>query len=162
MRSWVDICADKSLQDLPYKVETNRFDQIIMSPATNLHSDFQSEIGSLLKTLLQGGRALTKVAIQTTDGIKVPDAAWISLERFRPHRRASHLPLAPEICVEVVSPGNRKYEIQAKMQLYFTQGAQEVWLCDDQGDMEFFLHDSDGPVPQSRLCPGFPLKIEWD
>ena len=162
MRSWADICADKSLQDLPYKIETNRFDQIVMSPASNWHSDFQGEISFQLKKLMAGGRALTEVAIQTTDGIKVPDAAWISLERFRPHRRASHLLMAPEICVEVVSPGNRRYEIQTKMQLYFAQGAQEVWLCDDNGVMEFFLHDADGPVPQSRLCPDFPVKIEWE
>ncbi|TDU81521.1 putative restriction endonuclease [Prosthecobacter fusiformis] len=162
MRSWADICADKSLQDLPYKIETNRFDQIVMSPANNWHSDYQSEIAFLLRKLMPDGRALSEVAVQTTDGVKVPDAAWISLERFRPYRRASYLPVAPEVCVEVVSPGNRKYEIQGKMQLYFAQGAQEVWLCDDQGNMEFFLHDSEGPVAKSRLCPDFPLKIGWE
>ncbi len=162
MRSWDDICADKSLQDLPYKIETNRFDQIVMSPASNWHSDFQGSIAAFLDRLMPEGRALTEVAVQTTDGVKVPDAAWISRDRFLPHRRASNLPIAPEICVEVVSPGNRKYEIQAKMQLYFAQGAQEVWLCDDSGRLEFFLHDSAGPVPQSRLCPDFPLEIGWD
>lgn len=163
MRSWADICADKSLQDLPYKIETNRFDQIVMSPASNWHSDYQSELVYHLHQHMTGGRVLTEVAVQTTDGVKVPDVAWISLERFRPHRRASLLPMAPEICVEVVSPGNRQYEIQAKMQLYFGQGAQEVWLCDGEGQIEFFLHDSaGGPVSQSRLCPGFPAKIGWE
>jgi Uma2 family endonuclease len=162
MQTWADICADKSLQDLPYKIETNRFDQIVMSPASNWHSDFQFEIGFQLKKRMVAGRVLTEVAIQTPEGIKVPDVAWISLERFRPYRRASHLTSAPEICVEVLSPGNQRFEIQSKMQLYFDAGAQEVWLCNDQGDMEFFLHDVEGLVAASRLCPEFPTKIEWE
>lgn len=49
----------------------------------------------------------------------------------------------------------------AKTQLYFAQGAQEVWLCDEDGQMRFFLHDSAEPATQSRLCPEFPKKIEW-
>lgn len=52
--------------------------------------------------------------------------------------------------------------MMAKMQLYFAQGAQEVWLCDDQGQMQFFLHDGEGPTGQSRLCPDFPVTIQWE
>lgn len=161
MRSWADICADKSLQDLPYKIETNRFDQIVMSPASYWHSDYQGEIGFTLKRLLPHGRILAEAAIQTTDGIKVPDVAWISVDRARPHRKSVTLPIAPEICVEVTSPGNHRFEMMSKMQLYFAQGAQEVWLCDVDGNMEFFLHDAAEPVSQSRMCPEFPKRIEW-
>ncbi|HEY1080687.1 MAG TPA: Uma2 family endonuclease [Prosthecobacter sp.] len=161
MRSWADICADKSLQDLPYKIETNRFDQIVMSPASFWHSGFQGDITALMLKLMQGGRVQPECPIQTTDGIKVPDVVWISADRLRPHRRAVTLPIAPEICVEVISPGNRQYEMVAKMQLYFAQGAQEVWLCDEEGNMQFFLHDSAEPTAQSRLCPEFPKRIEW-
>ena len=105
MNFWADICADKSLQDLPYKIETNRFDQIIMSPASAWHSDYQGEIGFTLKRLMPDGRILSEAAIQTTDGIKVADVAWISRERFSPYRRGASLPIAPEICVEVVFNG---------------------------------------------------------
>lgn len=31
MRTWKEICEDPALQDLPYKIETNRFNQIVMS-----------------------------------------------------------------------------------------------------------------------------------
>ncbi|MFN0078489.1 MAG: Uma2 family endonuclease [Prosthecobacter sp.] len=133
-----------------------------MSPASAWHRDYQGEIGFTLKRLLPGGRILAEAAIQTTDGIKVADVAWISRERFTPHRRAVSLPIAPEICVEVTSPGNRRYEMLTKMQLYFAQGAQEVWLCDEDGRLEFFLHDVSEPVAQSRLCPDFPTRIEWE
>ena len=162
MGIWADICEDKSLQDLPYKIETNRFDQIIMSPASAWRSNFQGEIGFTLKRLRPEGRILSEAAIQTNDGIKVADVARISRWRFSPHRREASLPIAPEICVEVVSPGNHRFEMADKLRLYFASGAEEVWMCDREGRMEFFLRDATEPVPQSRLCPGFPSRIEWE
>jgi len=159
---WEALCEDPRFQDLPYKVETNRFQQIIMSPASTWHSDFQGEISYLLKALLPHGRVLTEPAIQTADGIKAPDVAWISKDRFAPHRRASNLPLAPEICVEVVSPSNRDNELLAKRALYYECGAGEVWLCDDVGRMTFYSDTSESPMPSSLLCPEFPLTLPLD
>jgi Uma2 family endonuclease len=159
---WEALCEDPRFQDLPYKVETNRFQQIIMSPASTWHSDFQGEISYLLKALLPHGRVLTEPAIQTADGIKAPDVAWISKDRFAPHRRASNLPLAPEICVEVVSPSNRDNELRAKRALYFECGAGEVWLCDDEGRMTFYSDTSESAMPSSLLCPEFPLTLPLD
>lgn len=78
MRSWEDICADKPLQDLPYKIETNRFDQIVLSPASYWHGDLQGSIVAWLSRLMSDGRVVSECPIQTTDGVKVPDVAWIS------------------------------------------------------------------------------------
>ena len=33
--TWEEIINDPTLQNLPFKIETNRFGQILMSPATN-------------------------------------------------------------------------------------------------------------------------------
>jgi len=162
MISWADICADRNLRDLPYKIETNRFDQIVMSPAYTWHGGFQAEIGSLLKQLLPEGRVIAECAVDTTDGTKVADVVWISRERYAPHRRAFSLPIAPEICVEILSNSNSKEEIVGKMQLYFARGAEEVWLCDEDGNMRFFRFDQGGSVAASVKCPGFPMKVEWD
>jgi len=162
MRSWADICADQTLRDLPYKIETNRFDQIVMSPASTWHGGFQIEIGVLLKKLMPAGRVINECAIETSDGIKVPDVVWISRDRYAPFRRAFSLPIAPEICVEILSNSNSRPEINGKMQLYFARGAEEVWLCDDEGHIEFFHFAAGGSIPASVLCPEFPLKIDWD
>lgn len=32
---WEALCADRTLRDLPYKIETNRYHKIIMSPASS-------------------------------------------------------------------------------------------------------------------------------
>ena len=162
MSFWAELCADPVLRNLPYKIETNRFNKIIMSPASNWHGGFQTQIGHLLTQLLPQGRAITECAVETTDGVKVADVAWITRERLAPYRRAVNMPISPEICVEIVSPSNSREEMLGKMQLYFAKGAQEVWLCHESGRMEFFAHDDVKPVGQSRLCPDFPLAIEWD
>lgn len=162
MISWAEICEHPSLKDIPFKVETNRFNKIVMSPASYWHSDFQGEIARILGHLLPHGRILAEAAITTSDGVKVPNVAWISKDRARPHRRASSLPVAPEICVEVLSPSNTREEMLGKMQLYFERGASEVWLCDEEGNLEFFVHDSVTPVADSRLCAGFPKHIGWE
>jgi Uma2 family endonuclease len=69
--------------------------------------------------------------------------------------------LAPEICVEIPTPCNPREELLLKMKLYFAKGAQEVWLCDAEGRMEFFTAPSaPDPVPASVLCPDFPQQID--
>ena len=161
--TWEAICADRTLRDLPYKIETNRYNQIIMSPASYWHSDYQAEICRQLSLLLPGGRVAVECAVQTQDGTRVPDVAWVSRELRAKHRRAVSLPVAPEICVEVLSFSNSREEMLEKMGLFFAAGAKEVWLCDSDGRMEFFTAASaPQPVPQSLLCPDFPLQIDTD
>lgn len=161
--TWESIIEDRMLQNLPYKIETNRYNKIIMSPASFWHSDYQGEIGALLKSHMRTGRVPTECAVQTTDGIRVADVAWISSQRRAPYRSSVALPIAPEICVEIVSPSNRREEMLEKMSLYFAKGAEEVWLCDAAGQMEFFTAlSAPHPVPVSVLCPSFPTQIEVD
>ena len=160
--SWESLCNNPLLKDLPYKIETNRFNKIIMSPASSWHGGYEVKIAIALDRLLPQGRVINELAVQTSDGTKVPDVSWISRERYAPHHRAFSLPIAPEICVEIVSPSNTHEEMIGKMQLYFERGAREVWLCDDQGNMEFFLCSQTSPVPTSLMCPDFPKHIEWD
>lgn len=160
MTSWQAICENPRFKDLPYKIETNRFDQIIMSPSYLWHGDFQASIASLLKERMRGGRVVTECAIDTTDGTKVADVAWISAKLYKPHRNAFSLPVAPEICVEIVSIGNTRSEMEGKKELYLGLGAKEVWLCDDDGRLEFFTSGSAEALRKSRLCPAFPAKIK--
>ncbi len=127
---WQDICNDKLLQDLPYKIELNRWGQIIMSPAKIKHGFYQSRIGYLLESLTTGGEVITECAIRTTDNVKVADVAWVSDERANIILDEISASIAPEICVEVRSESNTNEEMEFKKQLYFGAGAQEVWVCD--------------------------------
>ena len=38
---WSEVITDKSLKDLPYKIELDRYGNILMSPASNRHGRMQ-------------------------------------------------------------------------------------------------------------------------
>ena len=159
--TWDEVLADRCLQDLPYKIELNKWGNIEMSPALNQHGMYQGEIAHLLRMLKPAGYAITECAIETTENVKVPDVAWISFGRFDAAAapRTVYTDTAPEICVEIVSPSNTQEEQMHKGSLYLQAGAEEFWLCNELGDVRFF--DAAGPLERSRLCPDFPVKIEF-
>lgn len=162
MPTWTEICDDPSLRDLPFKIETNRYGTIMMSPAKGWHSDRQAEIQYILVKLLPHGRTLPEVPVQTSDGVKVADVGWFTMERLKPIRRETVYPIAPEICIEVLSRSNSREEMIDKMKLYFAAGASEVWLCGEEGEMEFFTSAIPQSVAASLLCPAFPAKLDLD
>jgi len=152
--NWQEVCTHPALRDLPFKLETDRWGHIVMSPASNRHSWWQSEIQNLMRTLAQGGYPVIECSIATREGVKVADVAWASLAFLRRHGTANPYPEAPEVVVEVLSESNSRAEMNEKRQLYFARGAQEFWLCDQNGALAF--HDRQGSITQSALIPDFP------
>ena len=155
--TWVEACNDKSLQNLPYKIELNRQGKIIMSPTRNKHGFYQGEITYLLRALLPEGHVLVECAIDTLEGTYVADVAWASAACFKIIAEEFSCSVAPEICVEIWSPSNSAEEIEMKRRLYFEKGAAEFWHCNAIGQLTFF--NRSGQVGQSNLCPKFPQKI---
>ncbi len=140
---WQDVLADKSLQDLPYKIELNEFGKIEMSPASFLYSLLQGEIAKRIGSQLRG-HVFTELEIQTDEGIRVPDVAWGSNDYVKQHIEEVFASRAPEICVEIVSPSNNKTELQQKIELFLSAGAIEVWIVDESGAVTYY--DSGGQI----------------
>jgi len=159
LRRWDELLADPEMAKIEGRVETDRYGHVIMSPppAAN-HGSYQFEIGHLLRSLMKAGRVLTECPISTADGVRAADVAWASTECIKELGNRTCFLRSPEICVEVLSPGNTDAEIQEKMALYFDAGAQEVWLCETSGAMKFFANSVS--IPTSKLCPNFPAQIE--
>lgn len=67
---------------------------------------------------------------------------------------------APEICIEVISPGNTRRELHEKKALYFAAGAEELWFCHWNGRMEFFRKEAPETAGTSARCSSFPQRIE--
>ena len=130
--TWADVLADPLLQDLPYKIELNRWGKIEMSPAGNLHGAVQSDISAELRKRPKG-RVITECSVQTTDGVRVADVAWVSNARLKEMGWANPFPRAPEICVEIMSPSNSWAEMHMKAGLYLQAGAQQVWVVTLEG-----------------------------
>jgi Uma2 family endonuclease len=146
LRRWEEVHADRDLAKLPHRIETDRYGNIVMTPPPAMpHSTKQAEIARLLGTLLPEGIVATECPISTADGLKAADVAWLAGDR-RGEIAAICLMVAPEICVEIMSPSNTKAELEEKAALYFEAGAKEVWICDLLGHMEFF------GAPASRMA----------
>ena len=155
--TWQEVCDDRSLRNLPYKVELDGLGRIVMSPHRKEHGAYQGRISILLNDLMPPGQVVSECAITTTEGVKVADVAWASRKRWGSMTDAPSCSIAPEICVEVTSLSNTGFEIEEKRRLYLEAGAEEVWVCDDGGRLSFF--DASGRLKRSRRCPKFPARV---
>src|SRR3954447_5741126 len=107
----------------------------------------------------------------------IPDVTWISRQRMiGALDRSLHLSVAPEIVVEVLSPGaaNQRRDREVKLRLYSRRGVLEYWIVDwQQRSVEVYRRgeqilqhaetlSGDAPLT-SPLLPGFtcPLAGLW-
>ncbi|MGL4230749.1 MAG: Uma2 family endonuclease [Casimicrobium sp.] len=151
---WSDVLADPSLRDLPFKIELNQWGLIEMSPASTWHASRQTKVVQYLTRKIESGEILTELAIQTMIGVRVADVAWRSAAVKSAHGYASPLPIAPELCVEVLSESNTDAEMSGKRAAYFAAGAQEVWLVGV--DSKIVVYTRDGVQPSSAIVSETP------
>lgn len=89
--------------------------------------DAWSESSGLGETIITPG-----VIFSEADSV-IPDVVWVSRERLAQiEDEAGHLTSAPELVVEVLSPGkqNEFRDKEAKLKLYSVQGVREYWIVD--------------------------------
>jgi Uma2 family endonuclease len=107
----------------------------------------------------------------------VPDVIWIRRERMvGALDQSRHLTVAPELVVEVLSPGsaNVRRDREVKLALYSRRGVLEYWIVDwQQRTVDVYRHDgqtlqfvetlSGEAVLSSPLLEGFscPLTTLW-
>ena len=135
---WSEVVEHPSLQDLPFKIETNAEGYIMMVAAKNKHRLFQARIHEWFFRRGERGAALQECNIQTSDGVKAADVAWRSAEFLKRNGYDDPYQEAPEVVVEVISPSNTQKAMKGRMRLFFEKGAEEIWSCDKDGNMRFF------------------------
>lgn len=103
----------------------------------------------------------------------IPDVVWISRERLANGiNEAGHLIVAPELIVEVLSPGelNEQRDKEVKLKLYSLHGVQEYWIVNWQlRNLEIYRRSDvqlqliatllEGDTLTSPLLPGFSTSI---
>ena len=104
----------------------------------------------------------------------IPDVVWISKERLAASLdEAGHLTVAPELIVEVLSPGadNERRDRETKLKLYTSRGVQDYWLLDwrlkqvevyrrQTGILQLVGTLFPGDMLTSPLLPGFACDVE--
>jgi Uma2 family endonuclease len=102
-----------------------------------------------------------------------PDLLYVSNERAAEILTAQHVTGAPEIVVEIASPGTRKRDETIKRRLYERSGVSEYWVVDPELDViRIYRRAGEGfgrPIELSReacdvltstLLPGLELPLE--
>jgi Uma2 family endonuclease len=161
-RAWSRVLDDPKFDNLPYKIESNAQGQLVLTAKKFYHSDFQGRVMDLLSERGPSGegRSIPECAVQTTEGVKLPDVVWISAERAAQVPEGTEaITTAPEICVEVLSRSNTQAEMDEKRSLFFERGAEEVWIVNAEGTVTFYGPEGE-EIERSALAPGFPAKVE--
>jgi len=108
------------------------------------------------------------------DDAVAPDLVWVSKERLPTLLGAEgHLHAAPELVVEVLSPGaaNERRDRELKLKLYSRRGVREYWIVDWQRrQVEVYRRAGIGlelvgtlvehDALASPLLPGFALPLD--
>ena len=66
------------------------------------------------------------------DTVRAPDVAFVRRERLPDPEPTGFPDLAPDLVVEVVSPGDRAGEILAKVADWLSAGTRLVWVVDPE------------------------------
>jgi Uma2 family endonuclease len=155
--------TSKDLEALPQQ-EGTRYEiidgELYVSTAPSFHHQYAcTRLSAQLDTWsLETGLGLAVVApglIFAPDQDVIPDLVWLSHSRFQGALdEAGHLTRAPELVVEVLSPGprNERRDREAKLALYSRQGVQEYWVIAPLArTIDVYRQQAGGLVPVERL-----------
>lgn len=100
------------------------------------------------------------------DTVRAPDVAFVSAERISDRPPAQFFPGAPDLAVEVLSPGDTASEVQEKAEAWLASGCKEVWLVDPRRKTATKLIPAEDSIVQQSvetlttdLLPGFSLAV---
>ena len=142
------------------------------------HQDLCGKIYSLLEnwsSVTQLGKAVVAPGlIFAADDDVVPDVAWLSHQRLATALEDDgKLHSAPDLIVEVLSPGsrNKRRDREAKLKLYSRRVSLNIWIVDwsahaieiyRQQDAELVLVATKvrGDLLESNLLPGFSAQVD--
>jgi Uma2 family endonuclease len=107
------------------------------------------------------------------DGV-IPDLIFVTNERLRKTLAGGRFHAAPEIVIEILSPGksNERRDRHVKRSLYAARGVTEYWLVDPENQtVELHLRNQAGELVfdksilqtdelTSELLPGFSVRVD--
>ncbi len=150
---------------------------VTMTPANFEHGVIALNAGFMLKAYVSqhkiGRVCAAETGFYTRPGkstVRAPDAAYISYARLPAGPPpADFLRVAPELVVEVVSPGDRAGEIEQKTQEWLKFGVLMVWVVYPESRRVHIYASADPNQPHIRsaeetieggdVLPGFQAPI---
>jgi Uma2 family endonuclease len=170
------ITADELLHmHLPDKrVELVRGGLVVREPAGSTHGLVAMSLGAELAVYAKrtgaGGvfAAETGFTLATNpDTVRAPDVAFVTRDRMPPPGTSGFPALAPDLVIEVLSPGDRPGEVLAKVADWLNAGTRLVWVIDPERRLArvYRLDGSEAVVTADRaldgedVLPGFSCSL---
>ena len=123
-----------------------------MPPPGMAHGACASNINELLRVAARAagaGRVFTETGFllrHDPDTVRGPDVAFVRASRLPPRDQwRGYFQGAPDIAVEIVSPGNTAAEIAEKVAEYLAAGARLVWVAHPVR-LTVTVHRADGTI----------------
>jgi len=101
--------------------------------------------------------------------VRIPDVCFIRWDRFPDGKlpKVAIPPIAPDLAVEVLSPGNTKAEMERKLRDFFQAGTDLVWYVDPPSQTvtvytspdESVILDVNATLTGGSVLPGFQLSL---
>ena len=159
--------ADGSRQELVRGVV------ITMPPPGGRHGACCSKVDRRLGNHVEANRLGTVCANDTgfvserdPDSVRGPDISFWTRERL-PEVPDGYVELAPDLAVEVVSPGDHYSRVQNKVRHYLARGVRMVWVVDPEdrsvtvyrpGNQAVILEES-ATLTGEDVVPGFSCRV---
>ena len=147
---------------------------IVREPAGSTHGRVAMNLGIELGVHVKATGAGQVFAAETgfklatnPDTVRAPDIAFVRRERMPPPDWAGYPALAPDLVVEVLSPGDRPGEVLAKVADWLSAGVRLVWVVDPERRLaRVYRHDgsetivtADGALDGEDVLPGFTCPL---
>lgn len=124
---WRELAANPIYEEVAGKVELTEWGEVVMTPVGKSHGLLAAKAANILQQAL-GGHAMVEVGVATAIGIRAPDVLWCSNAWLAAHPEDMPLLAAPELCIEIASPGNALPMLREKALAYVNAGAVEAWV----------------------------------
>ncbi len=147
---------------------------VTMPPPGFRHGARQGKVYKILDhygTTSKRGRAVVESGMlteQDPDSVRGPDVSFWSAERLPLDQEPEGYPaVAADLCVEILSPGNRWPQILVKLAEYFAAGVRMVWIVDPEDrtvkvyrsvDQGRIYHES-AELDGEDVLPGFCCRV---
>jgi Uma2 family endonuclease len=147
---------------------------VVREPAGSRHGLVTMNLGAELAVYAKQTGAGGVYAAETgfklasnPDTVRAPDIAFVTRERLPPPATTGYPPLAPDLAVEVLSPGDRPGEVLAKVADWLSAGTRLVWVVDPERRVaRVYRHDggeiivpADGALDGDDVLPGFSCSL---
>jgi len=148
---------------------------VVREPAGARHGRIAADVAWRLRTHIEGTDSGDVYAAETgftltrdPDTVRAPDVAFVRKERLPAPEPAGFPDLAPDLAVEVLSPGDRPGELLSKVADWLTAGTRLVWVIDPERRIArvFRADGSEASIQHGQsldgedVIPGFVLELD--